>query len=61
MPINLDDINRIALRQTFLPWFREEMASMGVPLPPDWNPSDEVLGRLAEKCGEALAEYEAAS
>lgn len=58
MTITLAEINRVTLRQVFLPWFRDLMASYGIPLPQDWNPDDVELARLAERAGEAFAELE---
>lgn len=54
MAIDLATITRVTLRQCFLPWYREQMQIYGIPLPPDWNPSDEELGRLADRVAEAF-------
>jgi hypothetical protein len=56
MAITLAEITRVTLRQSFLPWFRREMAAMDIPLPTDWNPDDEELARLAEKVSAAFRE-----
>jgi hypothetical protein len=56
MAIDFDEINRVTLRLCFLPWFKQTMADMRVTLPADWNPSDEVLNRLAERVADALRE-----
>lgn len=58
MTISFDEINRVVLRQVFLPWFKRTMADLGITLPPDWNPSDKELERLAERAAEALKEVE---
>ena len=58
MTITLDEINRVTLRQTFLPWFKRTCTEVGLTLPADWDPSDEELRRLATHVGEAFAEEE---
>lgn len=58
MAISFDQINRVVLRQVFLPWFRRMMADLGVTISPDWNPSDEELDRLAGKVADAFREAE---
>jgi hypothetical protein len=57
--ISLDDINRITLRVTFLPWVKENCRQMGITLPKNWNPSDEELERLAERVTKAFGDQEA--
>lgn len=54
MAITLAEINRVTLRAAFLPWFRQTMQDHGIPLSPDWNPSDEELARLADRFAEAF-------
>ncbi len=56
MTISLDEINRVTLRQTFLPWFRRTCEEVGFILPADWDPSDAELERLATRMGKAFGE-----
>lgn len=55
MAITLDQINKITLRYSFLPWVKHYLKDL---LPPNWDPTDEELERLAQKFGEALREYD---
>lgn len=58
MAISLDDINRVTLRIVFLPWFREMAADLGIPLRPDWNPTDDELEQLAAAVAKAFCDDE---
>lgn len=56
MALTLAQINEVALRLCFLPWFKDEMKYYGIPLPEDWNPTDDELNRLVDKVCEAFSE-----
>lgn len=58
MAISLDDLNKVTLRIVFLPWFRETAADLGITLPPDWNPDDAELERLADRVAEGFRSEE---
>jgi len=53
--ITLDQINRVTLREMFLPMIRNLCADF---LLPDWNPSDEELERLAARVSHAFREQD---
>ena len=59
MALNLAEINRVTLRVCFLPWLKEQMEECGLKPPVDWNPSDDALGRIADRLSNSLQEAEA--
>ncbi len=61
MAISLAVINRVVLRQVFLPWYRDLCQHYQLPLPANWDPSDTELERLAEALGDRSSESNASA